>query len=172
MHDLPYFEPRSHLRLEDHRLITGSGRYVADLAPPETVHLAFVRSTEAHALITGIDTSSADSPDIVGVFTAADLGLQDIPGDSVAVPAPDFPRPHLASERVRYVGEPVAVVAATSTAAAVDGAELVWVDYDPLPAVVDPRKSLEDEVVLHDGAGTNVVHRSELNVGEPEDSYE
>lgn len=172
MDDIPYFEPRSHLRLEDQRLITGSGRYVADLAPADTVHLAFVRSTEAHAHITGIDTSSADSPEILGVFTSADLGLEDIPGDSIAVSAPEFPRPHLASERVRYVGEPVAVVAATSMAAAVDGAELVWVDYEPLPAVVDPTDSLKDEVILHEGAGTNVVHRSEVTVGEPEDAYE
>ena len=112
MDDIPYFEPRSQLRLEDRRLITGSGRYVADLAPTGTLHLAFVRSTEAHARITTVDTSAVDSADVVGVFTASDLGLADIPGDSTSIPAPDFPRPHLASEKVRYVGEPIAVVAA------------------------------------------------------------
>jgi carbon-monoxide dehydrogenase large subunit len=170
--DIPFFEPLSHRRLEDHRLVTGSGRYVADLAPPETVHLAFVRSTEAHGRITDIDTTSADSPAVVGVFTAGDLDLADIPGDSTAVPAPDFPRPHLASERVRYVGEPLAVVAATTAAAAADAADLIWVDYEILPAVVDPRASLEDEVLLHEAAGTNVVSRSELASGEPEDEYD
>ncbi len=172
MDDIPYFEPLSHLRLEDHRLITGSGRYVADLAPSDTVHLGFVRSTEAHARITGVDMTAVDSPEVLGVFTGADLGLTDIPGDSTAVPAPDFPRPHLASEKVRYVGEPVAVVAATTAAAALDAADLVWVDYEPLPAVVDPRASLEDEVLLHEAAGTNVVYRSELVVGEAKDEYD
>jgi aerobic carbon-monoxide dehydrogenase large subunit len=170
--DIPSFEPLSHRRLEDHRLVTGSGRYVADLAPPGTVHLAFVRSTEAHARITGIDATSVDSLDVVGVFTAGDLDLADIPGDSTAVPAPDFPRPHLASERVRYVGEPLAVVAATTAAAAADAAELIWVDYEILPAVVDPKASLEDEVLLHEAAGTNVVSRSELAAGKPEDDYD
>jgi aerobic carbon-monoxide dehydrogenase large subunit len=170
--DIPYFEPLSHLRLEDRRLVTGSGRYVADLAPPGTLHLAFVRSTEAHALISAIDTASIDSTDVVGVFTAADLGLADIPGDSTTIPAPDFPRPHLASEKVRYVGEPIAVVAAKTAALAVDATELIWVDYEILPAVVDPRASLDDEVTLHEGAGTNVVNRSELAAGEAEDDYE
>jgi carbon-monoxide dehydrogenase large subunit len=170
--DIPYFEPLSHLRLEDHRLVTGAGRYVADLAPPDTVHLAFVRSAEAHARIIGVDTTAVDSPAVLGVFTGADLGLTDIPGDSTAVPAPDFPRPHLASEKVRYVGEPVAVVAATTAAVALDAADLVWVDYEALPAVVDPRASLEDEVLLHEAAGTNVVYRSELVVGEAKDRYD
>lgn len=172
MDDIPYFEPLSHLRLEDRRLVTGSGRFVADLAPPGTLHLAFVRSTEAHALIAAIDTASIDSTDVVGVFTAADLGLADIPGDSTTIPAPDFPRPHLASEKVRYVGEPIAVVAAKTAALAVDATELIWVDYEILPAVVDPRASLDDEVTLHEGAGTNVVNRSELAAGEAEDDYE
>jgi carbon-monoxide dehydrogenase large subunit len=170
--DIPYFEPRSHLRLEDHRLVTGAGRYVADLAPPDTVHLAFVRSTEAHARITGVDTTAVDAPAILGVFTGADLGLSDIPGDSTAVPAPDFPRPHLASEKVRYVGEPVAVVAASTAAAALDAADLVWIEYETLPAVVDPRAGLEDEVLLHEVAGTNVVYRSEQVVGEAKDEYD
>ena len=171
MDDIPYFEPLSHLRLEDRRLVTGSGRYVADLPPAGTVHLAFVRSTEAHARITSID-ASVDSPGVVGAFTAADLALADIPGDSTVVPAPDFPRPHLASQKVRYVGEPIAVVAADTAAQAVDAADLIWVDYEILPAVVDPRASLEDDVTLHESAGTNLVSRSELSAGEPKDVYE
>jgi carbon-monoxide dehydrogenase large subunit len=170
--DIPHFETQSHLRLEDHRLITGAGRYVADLAPPDTVHLAFVRSTEAHALVSGIDREDVVSTDVVGVFTAADLDLPDIPGDSVSIPAPDFPRPHLARDRVRYLGEPIAVVAATSVRAAVDAAEQVWVDYEPLDAVVDPAESLRDEVILHEAAHTNVVNRFELSTGEAGDSYD
>ncbi|HET7846170.1 MAG TPA: xanthine dehydrogenase family protein molybdopterin-binding subunit, partial [Acidimicrobiia bacterium] len=172
MDDIPFFEPGSLLRREDHRLVTGAGRYVADLAPPETVHLAFVRSTEAHARITSIDTDAGALPGVVGVFTAEDLDLVDIPGDSIAVSAPDFPRPHLAREKVRYVGEPVAVVAADSPVIAVDGAEMVWVDYEALPAVTDPRSSLLDDVLIHEAAGTNTVHHSDLQVGEVKDAYD
>ncbi|HEX5723056.1 MAG TPA: xanthine dehydrogenase family protein molybdopterin-binding subunit [Acidimicrobiia bacterium] len=170
MDEIPYFEARSSLRREDHRLITGAGRYVADLAPPETVHVAFVRSTEAHALITGIDTRAVEGT--IGVFTAEDLRIADIPGDSIAAAAPAFPRPHLAQEKVRYVGEPIAVVAAESLATAVDAADLVWVDYEPIPAVIDPRESLSDEVIIHETAGTNVVNRTDLAVGESLDDYE
>ncbi len=164
--DIPHFETQSHLRLEDRRLVTGAGRYVADLAPPDTVHLAFVRSTEAHALVSGIDVDGVDSTEVLGVFTAADLDLPDIPGDSVSIPAPDFPRPHLARDKVRYLGEPIAVVAATSVRAAVDAAEQIWVEYEPLEAVIDPSESLRDEVILHEAAGTNVVNRFELSTGE------
>jgi carbon-monoxide dehydrogenase large subunit len=170
--DIPYFEPSSFLRREDRRLVTGAGRYVADLAPPETIHLAFVRSPEAHARITAIDTTAVDRAGVVGVFTAGDLDLADIPGDSIAAAAPGFSRPHLAHEKVRYVGEPIAVVAATSAATAVDAADLIWVDYEPLPAVIDPRSSVEDEVLIHETAGTNVVHRTNLEAGELLDDYE
>ncbi|HJR88048.1 MAG TPA: xanthine dehydrogenase family protein molybdopterin-binding subunit [Acidimicrobiia bacterium] len=170
MDEIPYFEARSSLRREDYRLITGAGRYVADLAPPETVHVAFVRSTEAHALITAIDTRAVEGA--IGVFTAEDLEIADIPGDSIVAAAPAFPRPHLAHEKVRYVGEPIAVVAAKSLAAAVDAADLVWVDYAPIPAVIDPRESLSDEVIIHEAAGTNVVNRTDLAVGETLDDYE
>lgn len=172
MADLPYFKPLSHHRLEDHRLVIGAGRYVADLAPPDAIHLAFVRSTEAHAHITDIDVSGVDPSEVVGVFTADDLDVADIPGDNQAVPAPDFPRPHLARDKVRYVGEPVAVVAATSSTAAVDAADLIWVDYDILPAVIDPEQSIEDDVLIHEQAGTNVVDSSTLESGEAEANYD
>ena len=172
MDGIPHFESRSLLRLEDLRLVTGAGRYVADLAPPGTIHLAFVRSAEAHARITAIDSTAVDRAGVVGVFTAEDLNLADIPGDSIATAAPGFPRPHLAHEKVRYVGEPIAVVAATPFAAAVDAADLVWMDYEPLPAVIDPRSSAEDRVLIHEAAGTNVVHRSDLEFGEFSDDYE
>ncbi|HEX2152515.1 MAG TPA: xanthine dehydrogenase family protein molybdopterin-binding subunit [Acidimicrobiia bacterium] len=163
MPDTPTFTPVSRRRREDRRFVTGAGRYVADLAPSTTLHLAFVRSPEAHASITGIDTEMAVSAEgVVGVFTATDLDLADIPGDSIAVESPDFPRPHLARRKVRYVGEPVAVVAAESPYRAADAADLVWVEYESLPAVSDPRRSLEGDVLLHDAAGTNVVERWEL----------
>ena len=170
--EITYFEARSSKRREDLRLITGAGRYVADLAPPESIHIAFVRSTEAHALITGIDTDAVLGADVIGVFTAEDMNLADIPGDSIAAAALAFPRPHLAHEKVRYVGEPIAVVAARSESAAVDAADAVWVDYEPITAVVDPRASLADEVIIHEAAGTNVVHRTDLAVGDSSGDYE
>ncbi|MGH8911781.1 MAG: xanthine dehydrogenase family protein molybdopterin-binding subunit, partial [Acidimicrobiia bacterium] len=170
--EIPYFDPRSFLRREDHRLVTGAGRYVADLAPPGTIHLAFVRSSEAHARITAIDIADVDRTGVVGVFCAEDLNLADIPGDSIAKAAPGFSRPHLAHERVRYVGEPIAVVAATSAAVAVDAAAQIWVDYESLPAVIDPRFSVDDEVLIHETAGTNIVDRTDLEVGDLREDYE
>ncbi len=160
------FTPQSRHRREDRRFVTGAGRYVANLAPPGTLHAAFVRSIEPHATITGIDTSDAlAAPGVVGVFTGRDLALADIPGDSLAVKSPEFPRPHLATNRVRYVGEPIAVVIAETAAMATDGADLVWVDYESLAVAADPAEAIADEAILHDSAGTNVVERWEL--GEP-----
>ena len=167
--NLPYFAPESRHRREDRRLVTGAGRYVADLVPADAVHLAFVRSPEAHAEIIGIDTSTAvNAPGVVGVFTAADLALADIPGDSIALQSPNFPRPHLAGDKVRYVGEAVAVVAAESVVAAADAADLVWVDYETLPAVATTEAALDDTVILHDQAGSNIVDHWELGSPDPE----
>ncbi|HEX2370332.1 MAG TPA: xanthine dehydrogenase family protein molybdopterin-binding subunit [Acidimicrobiia bacterium] len=159
----PLFHPVAPPRREDHRLVTGAGRFVADLAPPGTLQLAFARSSEAHALILGIDTTEAARAEGVAmVATAADLDLPDIPGRSVAVDAAGFSRPHLAGERVRYVGEPIAVVAAEGAARAIDAAELIWVEYDPLQVVADATAAVNDQTILHPAAGSNVVERWEL----------
>lgn len=170
---LPPFTPESRHRREDRRFVTGAGRYVSDLAPESTVHLAFVRSPEAHALIAGIDTAAAaTAPGVLGVFTAGDLGLGDIPGDSIAVVSPGFSRPHLAHTKVRYVGEPVAVLAAETMAEATDAAELVWVDYERLPVMSAPEAALTDTVILHEAAGSNIVDRWELGEAHDVASYE
>jgi carbon-monoxide dehydrogenase large subunit len=168
----PLYHPVAPPRREDHRLVTGAGRFVADLAPPGTLHLSFVRSTEAHALILAIDTTEAERADGVAmVATGADLALPDIPGRSVAVDPAGFSRPHLAPERVRYVGEPIAVVAAEGAPQAMDAAELIGVDYDPLPVVNDPAMAVTDQTILHPAAGSNVVERWELgSPGDPEDA--
>ncbi len=159
----PLYHPVAPPRREDHRLVTGAGRFVADLAPPGTLQLAFARSSEAHALILGIDTTEAARAEGVAmVATAADLDLPDIPGRSVAVDAAGFSRPHLAGERVRYVGEPIAVVAAEGAARAIDAAELIWVEYDPLQVVTDATAAVNDQTILHPAAGSNVVERWEL----------
>jgi aerobic carbon-monoxide dehydrogenase large subunit len=148
------------VRVEDPRLLTSGGTYVADLDVPElagAAHVAFVRSTMAHARLGAIELDDARSaPGVLAVFAADDLDL-----DPLAPPVPlingAMVRPLLASGRVRFVGEPVAAVVAESLAEAIDAAEMVWPDYDPLPAVVDPEAARRDEVILHEAAGTNVA---------------
>lgn len=144
-------------RVEDLDLITGASTYVGNLALDGVLHLTFVRSPLAHALVTAVDTAAAlAAPGVVGVFTAADLDLPAHHG--LMVVNADLPRPPLATDRVRFVGEAVAVVAAESAAAAVDAAELVEVDYQPLPAVVDPEAALEPGAELQFPAhGSNLA---------------
>jgi CO/xanthine dehydrogenase Mo-binding subunit len=128
-------------RVEDPRLLTGGGRYVDDIVRPGMVHAVIVRSAHAHARLRRIGLGRALAhPGVLGGVTGTDLGdtMPVIPLRSGARPAlaPYLQLP-LARERVRYVGEPVAVVVASDRAAAEDARELVEIDYDVLPAVVD-----------------------------------
>lgn len=136
---------RSLRRLEDERFLTGAGRYIDDVTLPGMLHAVFVRSPHAHADIGGIDIAAASTmPGVRGVFTAADLApdrLGPIPCTAtVATLEPMIvpPRPSLVADRVRHVGEPVAFVVADSVAAARDAAEQMMVEYQSLPAVIDP----------------------------------
>ncbi len=131
-------------RREDARLLTGKGNYAADGKRDAMKVAVLVRSPHAHASVDGIDTAAARAmPGVVGVFTQADLGdVGPIPGGigfprPDGGPAPKTDRALLASERVRFVGEPVALVVATSRAAALEAAEAVMVDYSALPVVTD-----------------------------------
>ncbi len=144
-------------RTEDPALLRGAGTYVDNLPIEGALHLAFVRSTMAHARIEGVDVSEArDMPGVVAACTAADLDLPDYVG--LVQINPNRPRPALARDTVQFVGDPIAVVVATSKAQAVDAADAVIVDYDPLPAVVDPEAALDPEgPVLFEGAGSNIV---------------
>jgi len=144
-------------RVEDLQLITGASTYVGNLALDGVLHAAFVRSPLAHARILGIDTAEAKAaPGVVAVFTAADLGLPAHHG--LMVVNPDLPRPPLAIDRARFVGEAVAVVIAETKAEAVDAVELVEVDYDPLPAVVDMEAALAPDAELQfPELGTNLA---------------
>jgi carbon-monoxide dehydrogenase large subunit len=144
-------------RVEDLDLITGASTYVGNLALDGMLHLAFVRSPLSHASILAIDTGQAAAADgVVAVLTAADLGLPAHHG--LMVVNPELPRPPLATDRVRFVGEAVAVVVAETKAAAVDAIELVEVDYDPLPAVVDAEAALAPDAPLQfPDLGTNLV---------------
>jgi carbon-monoxide dehydrogenase large subunit len=143
-------------RREDPRLVTGRGQFVDDLRLPDALHATFVRSPWAHARITGIDTSEASQLEGVQVFTAEELALgKDAPPPFLQLDE-EWHRPYLASDKVRFAGEIVAVVLAGTRARSVDAAELVAVDYDPLPVVTDAADALSDEVLLFEGAGTNV----------------
>jgi carbon-monoxide dehydrogenase large subunit len=147
------------LRTEDPKFLTAGGTYTADLRDDRlagALHATFVRSTMAHATIKGVDVSEAQAaPGVMAVYTAADIDLPPIP------PALPFlnqamVRPWLAADRVRFVGEPIAVVLTEEAYQGPDAAELVWADLEPLPVVVEPADAGRDEVILFPDAATNV----------------
>ena len=147
------------LRTEDPRFLTEGGRYVDDVPLEGALHVVFVRSALAHARLLSVDVEEARrAPGVVTVVTAADV---DVPAQAPELPmvTTEMARPVLAAGTVRFVGEPVAAVVAESVAAAVDAAELVAVDYDPLPVVLDLEESARDEVLLFPELGTNVAMR-------------
>jgi carbon-monoxide dehydrogenase large subunit len=145
-------------RREDPGILSGTTEYFDDLQIPDLLHVAFVRSTIAHAAIEAVDTSDAISmPGVAAIYTADNLELADHHGFMML--APTMNRPPLARGRVRYVGDIVAMVVAETKAQAVDAAEAVVVDYDPLPVVVDPEAAIEpDAFVVFDAQGTNVAN--------------
>jgi carbon-monoxide dehydrogenase large subunit len=144
-------------RIEDPRLLTEGGRYTADLREPAlegAVHATFLRSTVAHALVVGVDVVEARSlPGVVDVATGAEVDLPPVPGVTNRAMA----RPLLAADRVRFVGEPVAVVLSETPEQGADAAEWVVVDYAPLPVVVDPVEALASEAILFPELGSNLV---------------
>lgn len=152
-------------RKEDHRFLTGTGQYTDDISLERMTHAVFVRSPHAHAAIRGIDTSKArQAPGVVGIFTGADLERNKIAGlpcgwlitDIDGQPMKEPPHPCLAIGKVRYVGDHVAVVIAETWQQAKDAAELVEVDYEVLPAVVEAMDALKPGApALHDIAPDN-----------------
>ena len=157
-------------RKEDPRLITGKATYTEDIVVPGMVHAVLVRSPEAHARITSIDTSAVlERPGVLAVFTGQDIDLESglpmawvPPGVEVNTPE-HWP---LAKEVVKHVGDPVAVVIADTREIAMDAIEDVIVEYDPLPAVTDPEKALEGGDLVHEQFGTNKVHEWSLGGGD------
>ena len=143
-------------RQEDPDLVRGRGTFVGDLVEPADLHAAFIRSPIAHGILHGLDTEDSEMmPGVIGVFTANDFELEPLP------PPPGFDRddvgrPLLARERVRYVGEPLAVVVTDSPSKSADAADLVWPEIEELPPVltVQPEEG-ENEPQLF--AGPNVV---------------
>ena len=148
------------LRKEDPRFLTGQGRYVDNLPLEGALHATFVRSPFPHARINGIDISGATEAG-AQVFTGADVDLEPrrppFPGIE-----PRMARPVVAADVVRYVGEIVAVVLTEHRVSGVDAAELVLVDYEPLPVLVDPDEAARDELLLFPEIGTNTC----MQVGE------
>lgn len=155
---------RSIRRLEDARFLTGRGRYVEDIAEPTALHGYVLRSPHAHALIRSLDVSSAASmAGIHLIATADDLatdGLGLMPCLAAVKPLIVPPRPALASGRVRHVGDPVCFVVADSAEVAREAAELIEVDYEPLPSVVHGRTALEAGApALWDEAPGNLAYQ-------------
>jgi carbon-monoxide dehydrogenase large subunit len=148
------------LRTEDPRFLTTGGVYTEDVVDERLAgacHVFFVRSPIAHARILGVDVSAAlTAPGVVAAFTGADLA--DLPA---VKPSPMFNkqmvRPILATDKVRHVGEPVAMVVTEQVYQGEDAVELVDVDYEPLPAVIDFADAAADKVLLYEEAGTNVA---------------
>ena len=151
------------LRKEDVKFLTVGGTYVDDVELPGAAWVTFVRSPLAHGRIERTDVARArEAPGVVDVFSSADLGLPPNRIDADEIPEA-MARPLLADGVVRFVGEPVVALVASTLAQAVDAAELVEVDYEPLVPVVDPAAALDDAVLLFPETGTNVV----TSIGEP-----
>src|SRR5437762_4077304 len=159
-------------RVEDFRLLTGRGTFIDDHPPVGNIHpAAIVRSRYAHARILGYDVSKARAAEgVVAVITGEDVAKETKPfAVGVTTPVHYY---CAATDKVRFVGEPVAVVVARDRYLAEDAAELVDVEYEPLPAVVDPEKALEpDAPVLHDKVGTNLAGHRRLVYGDPERAF-
>ncbi|MEZ5255423.1 MAG: xanthine dehydrogenase family protein molybdopterin-binding subunit [Ilumatobacteraceae bacterium] len=159
------------LRREDPALLTGEAKYTNDLPIPGALHLALVRSPYAHAKILNIDLSAALAAEgVVAAYTGSDLqALWASPMPCAWPVTPDMKNlAHypLALSKACYVGDGVACVLATSETAARDAAELVVVDYEPLPAVTNLEAALADDVVIHDEIGTNKSYTWDLKIGE------
>src|SRR4051812_295492 len=159
-------------RIEDPRFLTDGGTYMADLRDPlldGALYVTFVRSTLAHGTFT-VDVSEATSmPGVHAVFTHADLDIGPMPLP-IFLLNPAMLRPILADGRVRFVGELIAAVVSDTPEQGADAAEMVIVDYAPLPVVVDPEESARNEVLLFEEAGTNSAF--ELMVGRSEDLFD
>jgi carbon-monoxide dehydrogenase large subunit len=169
---------RAMRRKEDPRMITGRGRYIDDVTVPGTLYAAIVRSPEAHAKITSIDTSAAAArEDVVAVYTGDDLAgdfaapmamAWSPPGVEVKTPE-NWP---LSRGEVKHVGDAVAVVVGIDRYSVVDAAEDVIVEYDPLPVVVDPEQALEDSSrLVWEQFGSNKTHEWSISGGDVDAAF-
>src|SRR5882672_637574 len=153
-------------RTEDPRLIKGLAHYVDDVRLPDTLHVAFVRSVYAHARINGIDTGEAlKAPGVVAIYTGKDVAkIGPVPCASAlpGLKVPDYRV--LAQDKVYFVGQPIAAVVARDAYAARDAVDLVMVDYEDLPVVVDVEAAAKGGTIIHESFGDNVAYK--LTAGE------
>jgi aerobic carbon-monoxide dehydrogenase large subunit len=155
-------------RKEDYRFLTGAGQYTDDVVLPQQSHGVFLRSPHAHAKIRSIDIAAAkQSPGVIAIFTGADLAAENIGGlpcgwlihSTDGKPMNEPPHPVIAHEKVRHVGDQVALVVAESIKEAKDALELIDVDYDVLPAVVDTASAADPgKPLVHDGVADNICY--------------
>lgn len=156
------------LRREDPTLLRGTEKYYDDLDIPGVQYVQFVRSPYAHAVLGPVETAEAASmPGVTGVWTADNLELEPFLGFPMWQPY--FARPMLAKGKVRFVGDIVAAVVATSREAAADAAEAVEVEYEPLPAVTDPEAALAPgaPILFDESEGSNLVFETGIGEGDP-----
>lgn len=158
-------------RVEDHRLVTGRGQFVADLQPDGLIHAAILRSPAAHGRIVAIDTAAAlDSPGVHGIITARDISqvlghtIPDIPVRMAPIDGQErFQQPVIAADKVRYVGEPIAIVLADDRALAEDALDLIDVEIEPLAPVPSP---MDAPALLFEQHGTNICVSYEAGIGD------
>lgn len=160
-------------RVEDPKLLTGSGQFVADIMLPGMAHVALLRSPVAHARIRSVDTSAARAlPGVIAVVTGKELAETTGPGVSFA--APPVVQHVIAVDRVRHVGEAVAAVIAESRYIAEDAADLIEVEYDDLPVVTDPEAACHSsgDAVLHPERGdTNIATEHKFKFGPVDEDF-
>ena len=167
---LPKFVGAPIRRREDPRLIQGGATYVDDVRIPGALHAAFVRSAEAHARLTRVDTAAAEAaPGVVAVLTAADLDgavENNIAAFAAVEGMTETGLPLLATDTVRCVGEAIACVVAEDPYQARDAIDLVEVDYEPLPVVMDIEQAIEaDSPLVHESMDSNVSFRTVAEAG-------
>src|SRR5258708_1946398 len=147
-------------RTEDPRLIKGLAHYVDDVRLPDTLHVAFVRSIYAHARIASIDvTEAVKAPGVVAIYTGKDIATKIGPVPCAAA-LPDLKVPDyrvLATDKVLFVGHPIAAVVATGRYLARDAVDLISVDYEELPAVVDVGAAAKGGPVIHEKVCNNIA---------------
>jgi carbon-monoxide dehydrogenase large subunit len=168
--DRESYTGRSVGRVEDYDILTGRAEYVHDITPPGCLHMALVRSVHPHARIESVDASRAlDHPDCELVITG-----EDVQRDYNPMPCglDRFEEWSLATDKVRYAGEPVAAVVASDRYAAEDIADRVQISYERLDAVADAMDAREDEILIHESVGTNVPDGERFEFGTPTEAFE
>ncbi len=166
-------------RVEDHRILTGKAEFIHDITPDNCLHMALVRSMHAHAEIESIDTSEAEAhPDCELVLTGSDLqaeynpmptGIESVETEDGVAELFEW---SLATDKARFVGEPVVAIVASNRYVAEDIADLVNVEYNSIEAVADGMAAREDDVVVHEHAETNVVDHERIEFGDPSSAFD